>query len=66
MKTLIEKDLVPNLICEFKASGKTNAAVQVKFARHFDGLHFAQRSKMSPKALLAIDERAFALLSAQA
>lgn len=65
MKTLLEKDLIPNLICEFEASGETNAAVQVKFAGHFDALHSAQRSKMSPEEILAIDKRAFALLSDQ-
>lgn len=65
MKILREKDLVPNLICEFKASGKTNASVQVKFANHFDKLHSSQRSKMSPETILTIDKRAFELLSIQ-
>jgi hypothetical protein len=65
MKTLYEKELIPNLVCEFKASGETNDAVQVKFADHFDNLHSAQRSKMSPDEILAVDKKAFALLSAQ-
>lgn len=65
MKILLERDLVPNLTCEFKASGETNAAVQVQFAEHFDRLHYVQRSKMSQDAILSIDERAHELLSKQ-
>lgn len=65
MKTLREKDIVDSMICEFQASGKTNAAVQVKFASHFDDVHRVQRSQMSPERLMAVDKKAFELLSRQ-
>lgn len=65
MKTLIENDLIPNLTCEFKAVGKTNRLVQIKFAKHFDVMHRDQRSLMTAAQLEKIDRRAFALLSAQ-
>lgn len=65
MKTLREKDLIPNLICEFEASGKTNASVQVKFATHFDKIHAVQRARLSSVEILSIDKRAFDLLSLQ-
>lgn len=65
MKILREKDIVDNMICEFQASGKTNASVQVKFANHFDNVHRVQRSQLSPEILMEIDKKAFEILSRQ-
>lgn len=65
MKILKEKDLVPGLVCEFEASGKTSKQIQKKYANHFDTFHQKQRGQLTKKQINAIDEKAFEILSLQ-
>ncbi len=63
MKTLKERALIPDSLCNFEATAETNEQIQILFAVHFNVDHAAQRALMSPAYLRTVDQRAFDLLS---